>query len=53
MAAHPLRRLTYADLPNVMTIERRTFGTPWSQLAPGRQAAVIVAAEAAANGLCG
>src|SRR6476646_998266 len=30
-----------------------TFGTPWSQLAPGRQAAVIVAAEAAANGLCG
>ena len=28
--AHPLRRLTYADLPNVMAIERRTFGTPWS-----------------------
>jgi ribosomal-protein-alanine N-acetyltransferase len=27
---HPLRRLTYADLPHVMTIERRTFGTPWS-----------------------
>ena len=27
---HPLRRLTYADLPQVMTIERRTFGTPWS-----------------------
>ena len=27
---HPLRRLTYADLPNVMAIERRTFGTPWS-----------------------
>ena len=27
---HRLRRLTYADLPNVMTIERRTFGTPWS-----------------------
>lgn len=30
-----------------------TFGTPWSQLAPARQAAVIVAAEAAANDLCG
>ena len=27
---HPLRRLTYADLPQVMTIERRTFSTPWS-----------------------
>lgn len=30
-----------------------TFGIPWSQLPPGRQAAVIVAAEAAANELCG
>ena len=30
-----------------------TFDTPWSQLAPARQAAVIVAAEAAANDLCG
>ena len=30
-----------------------TFDTPWSQLAPSRQAAVIVAAEAAANDLCG
>jgi Putative lipoprotein LpqV len=30
-----------------------TFATPWSQLSPGRQAAVIVAAEAAANELCG
>jgi ribosomal-protein-alanine N-acetyltransferase len=29
-ATHPLRRLTYADLPRVMAIERRTFGTPWS-----------------------
>ncbi|MGK2882095.1 MAG: lipoprotein LpqV [Mycobacterium sp.] len=29
-----------------------TFGTPWSQLTPGRQAAVIVAVEAAADGLC-
>lgn len=30
-----------------------TFNTPWSQLPPARQAAVIVAAEAAANELCG
>jgi Putative lipoprotein LpqV len=30
-----------------------TFGTPWSQLAPGRQAAVIVAVQAAADALCG
>jgi hypothetical protein len=30
-----------------------TFGTPWSQLAPARQSAVIVAAEAAADELCG
>jgi hypothetical protein len=30
-----------------------TFGTPWSQLEPARQAAVIVAAEAAADELCG
>lgn len=30
-----------------------TFGTPWSKLEPGRQAAVIVAVEAAADQLCG
>ena len=30
-----------------------TFGTPWSQLTPARQSAVIVAAEAAADDLCG
>jgi hypothetical protein len=30
-----------------------TFGTPWSQLPPARQSAVIVAADAAANDLCG
>jgi hypothetical protein len=30
-----------------------TFGSPWSQLAPGRQSAVVVAAEAAADALCG
>jgi hypothetical protein len=30
-----------------------TFGSPWSQLPPARQSAVIVAADAAADDLCG
>jgi len=30
-----------------------TFDTPWSRLPPARQAAVIVAADAAADDLCG
>lgn len=30
-----------------------TFGTPWSQLPPDRQAAVIVAVHAAADAACG
>jgi hypothetical protein len=30
-----------------------TFNEPWSKLSPNRQAAVIVAAEAAADNLCG
>jgi hypothetical protein len=30
-----------------------TYGTPWSQLAPARQAAVIVAVQAASDALCG
>jgi Putative lipoprotein LpqV len=30
-----------------------TFGSPWSKLTPARQSAVIVAAEAAADDLCG
>ncbi len=30
-----------------------TFGLPWSALTPSRQSAVIVAAEAAADALCG
>ena len=30
-----------------------TFGAPWSRLSPARQSAVIVAAEAAADDLCG
>jgi [ribosomal protein S18]-alanine N-acetyltransferase len=25
-----IRRLTYADLPQIITIERRAFSTPWS-----------------------
>lgn len=30
-----------------------TYGTPWSQLSPARQAAVIVAVQAAGDALCG
>lgn len=30
-----------------------TFGAPWSQLAPARQSAVIVAVQAASDALCG
>jgi hypothetical protein len=30
-----------------------TFGSPWSKLTPARQSAVIVAAEAASDDLCG
>ena len=30
-----------------------TFDTPWSQLSPARQAAVIVAVQAAADQACG
>ena len=30
-----------------------TFNSPWSQLTSGRQAAVIVAARAAADAMCG
>lgn len=30
-----------------------TYDTPWAQLPPPRQAAVIVAVQAAADGLCG
>src|SRR5215813_9070597 len=29
-----------------------TFNTPWAQLSPGRQAAVIVAVQAGADSLC-
>ena len=30
MTAPEIRRLTYADLPQVVAIERRSFPTPWS-----------------------
>ncbi len=30
-----------------------TFGRPWSELSPGQQSAVIVAVDAAVDGLCG
>ncbi len=43
-----LRSLQTSDAPGP-----GTFGAPWSQLAPQRQAAVIVAAQAAADALCG
>lgn len=42
-----------ADLQSSDAAGPGTFNTPWSQLAPERQSAVIVAAEAAADDLCG
>ena len=42
-----------ADLQSSDAAGPGTFDTPWSQLAPERQSAVIVAAEAAADDLCG
>lgn len=41
------------DLQSTDAAGPGTFGLPWSQLNPGRQSAVIVAAEAAADDLCG
>ena len=43
-----LKTLQSTDAPGPST-----FDTPWSQLSPGRQAAVIVAVQAAADALCG
>jgi Putative lipoprotein LpqV len=43
-----LKTLQSSDAPGPST-----FNTPWSQLSPGRQAAVIVAVQAAADALCG
>lgn len=41
------------DLQTTDSAGPGTFNTPWSALPPERQAAVIVAAEAAADDLCG
>lgn len=41
------------DLQSTDAAGPGTFGAPWSQLPPDRQSAVIVAAEAAADDLCG
>lgn len=43
-----LKMLQSSDAPGPST-----FDTPWSQLSPGRQAAVIVAVQSAADALCG
>jgi hypothetical protein len=42
-----------ADLQKTDSAGVGTFNTPWSKLSPDRQAAVIVAAEAASDELCG
>jgi hypothetical protein len=41
------------DLQSTDAAGPGTFDSPWSQLPPARQSAVIVAAEAAADDLCG
>jgi putative lipoprotein LpqV len=41
------------DLQSTDAAGPGTFGSPWSQLPAARQSAVIVAAEAAADDLCG
>ncbi len=40
-----IRRLTYADLPQVIAVERRAFGTPWSL-------AMFVLELSKASGIC-
>jgi [ribosomal protein S18]-alanine N-acetyltransferase len=44
-AAVEIRRLTYADLPQVVAIERRAFTTPWSL-------AMFVLELSKASGIC-
>jgi [ribosomal protein S18]-alanine N-acetyltransferase len=52
-----IRRLTYADLPQVVAIERRAFPTPWSLamfvLELSKPAGVCLAATDARGGLVG
>ena len=49
-AAVEIRRLTYADLPQVVAIERRAFTTPWSLamfvLELSKPSGICLAAEA-------
>jgi ribosomal-protein-alanine N-acetyltransferase len=49
-----IRRLTYADLPQVVAIERRSFTTPWSLamfvLELSKPSGICLAAEAVSDG---
>ena len=51
-----IRKLVYGDLPSVLSIERRSFGTPWSLamfvLELSKPSGICLAAEDA-NGLAG
>jgi ribosomal-protein-alanine N-acetyltransferase len=53
-SAVDIRRLTYADLPQVTAIERRAFATPWSLamfvLELSKPSGVCLAAETAGDG---
>ena len=53
-AAIQVRRLTYADLPQVVAIERRSFTTPWSLamfvLELSKPSGICLAAEAVSDG---
>jgi [ribosomal protein S18]-alanine N-acetyltransferase len=55
-AAASIRKLAYGDLPNVLAIERRSFGTPWSLamfvLELSKPSGICLAAEDR-NGLVG
>jgi ribosomal-protein-alanine N-acetyltransferase len=55
-AAISIRKLAYGDLPSVLAIERRSFGTPWSLamfvLELSKPSGICLAAEDA-NGLVG
>ena len=52
-----IRRLSYADLPQVVSIERRAFPTPWSLamfvLELSKPGGVCLAATDAAGEICG
>jgi ribosomal-protein-alanine N-acetyltransferase len=53
-SAVEIRRLTYADLPQVVAIERRSFTTPWSLamfvLELSKPSGICLAAEAVTGG---